>query len=416
MFNFRMSRSWPQRGVACVLLVGALCGCQRSSEKKAAAVAEGPRSLQVTPVQSHDLPQMITVQGSLLGDELATVGVKVAGRVDKVEVDVGTRVQRGDRLAVLDLVDFEVKVKQAKAEEASTRARLGLKPGQDPKHLDRTQTPTVVQERALVEGARASYERAVSLARGNATSAEELQVSHTALKVAEARYNSALHLIDEQIALLDMRTNAVTLAEHALADATIAAPFNGIVAARNVAPGVYLQVGDPVVTLVRTDPLRFHAGVPERHSLLVEPGQQVLITVEGQTSPLIGKISRVSPILDLASRSLSIEVDIPNPDLRLRAGLFAEAEIVVNPRAHALVVPRSALIEFAGVKKVYVVEDGKAALRRVVTGRALGDQVEIVEGLRLAEQVAIEGKTARPGPAIAVRLPSSPIAAKTAAP
>jgi RND family efflux transporter MFP subunit len=171
-----------------------------------------------------------------------------------------------------------------------------------------------------------------------------------------------------------------------------------------VAPGVYLQVGDPVVTLVRADPLRFHAGVPERHALQVRVGQEAHIKIEGQNSPLTGKVSRLSPVLNLASRSLPIEIDIPNPDLRLRAGLFAEAEIVIDPRSRALAAPHSAVVEFAGVEKVYVVKNGQAAMRRVVTGRKLGDSVEIVEGLEAGEQIALDGAAARPGPVASVRL------------
>jgi RND family efflux transporter MFP subunit len=408
---YKFGEWFRRRGIlGAVLLALAVGGCGHHAEEHAPAGPPVVPAVQVVAVAPQDCPQTIKVQGSLLGDEHAVVGVKVAGRVDRVEVDLGTQVKRGDRLAVLDLDDFEVRIKHARAELASVRARLGLKPGQGHERLDRTKAPAVVQEKALLDGAQAEYDRAVVLEQNNALAAEEVQLRYTTLRVAQARYRAALHQVDEQVALLEMYANTLTLAEHALADATVTAPFDGIVAARHVAPGVYLQVGDPVITLVRTNPLRFHAGVPEAYALRVKRDQTVSITIEGHAAPLLGKVSRISPVLNLASRSLPIEVDVPNPDLQLRAGLFAEAEIVVNPRATTLAVPRSAVIEFAGVEKVYVVEGGKAIPRRVVAGRALGNRVEIVEGLRAGEQVAVNGKDARPGPVTLGRL--SPPAAK----
>jgi RND family efflux transporter MFP subunit len=392
-----------------VCLLAALAGCGGAPRQDAPPKAEAaPARVETVTVRRQELPQTIRVQGSFHADEHAVVGVKVPGRVDSVAVDIGARVKRGEPLAALDLDDFTLRIKEVQAELGAVRARLGLKPGQPTDKLDRTKAPVVLQEKANLDGAEASYRRAAALLRDGGVSPEEYQLRETALKVAEAKYVSALHQVDETIATLDKHASALKLAENALADATVTAPFDGIVAERHIAPGVYLQVGDPVVTLVRTDPLRFHAGVPERHALQVRRGQEVIITVQGQSSPVIGKVSRISPVLNLASRALPIEVDVPNADLRLRAGLFAEADIVIGPEAQALMAPRGAIVEFAGVEKVCVVKDGQAVLRRVVTGRKLGELVEIVEGLSAEDEIALHGQTARPGPAVAVRKEHTP--------
>jgi RND family efflux transporter MFP subunit len=390
-----------------VLSLGTLSGCGGAPQQETAAKKDAaPAKIETVPVRRHDLPQTVRVQGSFHADEHAVVGVKVTGRVDTVAVDIGTRVKRGAALAALDLDDFKLRIKEVQAELASVRARLGLRPGQPTDKLDRTKAPLVLQEKANLDGADANYRRAATLVRNGGVSPEEYQLRETALKVAEAKYTSALHQVDETIALLEKHASALKLAENALTDATVTAPFDGIVAARHIAPGVYLQVGDPVVTLVRTDPLRFHAGVPERHALQVRRGQEVIITVQGQSSPVVGKVTRISPVLNMASRSLPIEVDVPNADLRLRAGLFAEADIVIGAEAQAVMAPRGAVVEFAGVEKVCVVKDGQAELRRVVTGRKVGDLVEIVEGLTTEDEIALNGQTARPGPAVAVRVPT----------
>ena len=398
MSIFPPLRTWvrPRRCSAGLMLLGFLAGCERSPESVPAKSSAAAGPVQVVPVEWHSLPQTVKLQGTLLCDEHVVVGVKVPGRVDKVDVDVGANVRRGDRLAVLDLDDFKTRIKQSQAEVAAIRARLGLKNGQPADQLDPTKAPPVVQEKALWNGAEADYRRASTLLRMGSTSPEEFQVRETALRVAEARYSAALHQVDEQIAILEKHASALVLAEQALTDATVTAPFDGIVATRHAAPGAFLQVGAAVVTLVRIDPLRFHAGVPERHALLVKVGQDALIKIEGQASPLVGKVSRVSPQLNLASRSLPIEVDVANPEARLRAGLFAEADIVIDPKHRVLAVPQSAVVEFAGVEKLSIVKDGQTVLRKVRTGQKIGNLIEIIEGVSADEQIAVDEASARP--------------------
>src|SRR5581483_4445755 len=135
---------------------------------------------------------------------------------------------------------------------------------------------------------------------------------------------------DEQIALLGVRRAELALAQQQQADATIRAPFQGVVQKRQVARGAYLHVGDPVLTLVRTDPLRFVGGVPEREALRIRMGEEVRVYLEGESKPLIAQVSRISAGLDPASRSLTFEADIPNPSGKLRAGVFAQADVVVD--------------------------------------------------------------------------------------
>src|SRR5204863_1807598 len=110
----------------------------------------------------------------------------------------------------------------------------------------------------------------------------------------------------------------LALAQHAQADARIVAPFAGIIEERHIAPGTYLQVGEPVVALVRTNPLRFRAGIPERSALYVRLCQEVRIYFEGEAAPLVAQVSRISPSLDVANRALAVEVDVPNRDGHLR--------------------------------------------------------------------------------------------------
>jgi RND family efflux transporter MFP subunit len=162
-------------------------------------------------------------------------------------------------------------------------------------------------------------------------------------------------------------------------------------------------VGQPVVSLVRTNPLRFRAGIPERHAMQLRVGQSVRVLLEGQSTPRDAKIDRISPALELGSRSLAIEADVGNADFSLRAGLFAEAEIIVDPDDRALAVPASAVTEFAGVEKVWRIVDGQAKEQRIRTGRRNAELVEVLNGLAAGEQVIAQAIRGRAGTVTIIR-------------
>jgi RND family efflux transporter MFP subunit len=152
---------------------------------------------------------------------------------------------------------------------------------------------------------------------------------------------------------------------------------------------------------VRTDSLRFRAGVPERAAAQVRVGEPLTIALEGAAEPLTVTVSRISPALDLTNRTLMLEADVPNPEGRLHAGLFAEGDIVVDPKAQTLAVPATAVTEFAGVEKVYLVQGGKAEERRVLTGRRQLEWVEILGGLSAGDAVITDAGQGRIGPVTA---------------
>ncbi len=380
----------------------AVAGCSHQTGPKQEKAAAGPPpTVRVTAAQLQDWPRVVRVQGSLAGDEEAVVGANVAGLVQEVPVDLGTVVRKGDVLAALRTEEFDVGVRQAEAQLGQVRSKLGLKPGEPDDKLDPLKAPTVRQEKAMMEDARTKAERGRVLLGQKVISPEEAQLLDAQLAVAAARYESALNGVDEQVALLAAQKAALQIAKQARSDAVIRAPFDGVVALRHVAPGAYVVRGAAVVTVVRADPLRFRAAAPERDALRVQIGQPLRIVVEGSSEPITATVTRVSPALDLASRALTFEADVPNRGGRLRAGLFAEAEVVVDPKARALTVPATAVTEFAGVEKVWLVKDGEAKEQRVRTGRREIDRVEVVVGLSPGDPVAADARQARAGRVVA---------------
>lgn len=390
-------------GMGTVVLSG--CG---AGGMAAAPPAQNPSSQHADPplpaqaelytVAKQPWPGVVTVQGMLVGDERVVVGAKVAGRVKEVRVDLGTAVRAGEILARLESEDFDLRVKQAEAQVEEIRAKLGLRTGESEKGLDPSKVPSVLQEAAVRNEARVNLQRARELEKKEAISAEELLQRQAAFEVADSRYRSALNEVGGQLALLAVRRAELELARQAQADAVIRAPLDGVVEQRHTAPGAYLQVGHPVVSLVRIDPLRFQAGVPERAALRVRPQQRVRIQVEGRSDWIESQVTRISPAVDPANRALLVQADVQNRDRSLRAGMFAQAEIVVDPGARALAVPAEAVTEFAGVEKVWVVRDGRVEPRPVETGRRRGPWVEIRSNLSEGEQIVAKAQSLGLGP------------------
>src|SRR5438309_3849087 len=140
--------------------------------------------------------------------------------------------------------------------------------------------------------------------------------------------------------------------------------------------------------MVRIDPLRLRVDVPERESHNIKNGQSVRVTVEGDADSYLGYIKRLSPTITEQNRMLSVEADVRNNG-RLRPGAFVKAEIVTNQTATAVTVPPNAIVTFAGIDKVIVVENGLAADKTVTTGRRGTDWLEIRSGAHLAPTVIV---------------------------
>jgi RND family efflux transporter MFP subunit len=258
-------------------------------------------------------------------------------------------------------------------------------------------------EQALVSEAQSNVNRARPLVATRTVTEAEYDTMVAQLKAAQARYNAALNTVGEQASVIGVRRKELALAQQMVADSRIVAPFDGVVGERRVSPGEYVQAGQAVVTLVRADRLRFTAGVPESSADAIQISQRVEIELgERGAPPLVTAISRLSPTVMQSSRSILIEADVPNPALKLQAGLFAEAELVVDPAAQAIVVPTSAVSRFAGVQKVWIVVDGVAKQQTVRTGREEAGRTEIVDGLSVGNVVVRSAAEGHDGPVVAI--------------
>jgi len=208
--------------------------------------------------------------------------------------------------------------------------------------------------------------------------------------VTEAQYTDALDEGKNRQGVLAQRRSELEIARQQLADAVLYAPIDGAIRQRHANQGQYLAAGAPVVTLVQMNPLRLRAEVPERDALNIRNGMMVRVAVEGAAGTHQGRVVRLSPAIDEANRTLLVETEVSNTTNSLRPGAFARAEIIASSSQQALMVPAAAIVAFAGIDRVFTVQDGKAGEKRVRTGRHTDAGVEVLEGISAGDRVVIE--------------------------
>lgn len=363
----------------------------------AAAVELPPLKTAVLEITACRWPRMARAQGSFVADEVAVVGAKVPGRITAVRVDLGDTVAANTVLVELDREDLKLQIAQVEAQLAQARAAVGLEPDGPVESLNPQNSPPVREARAVLDEAQTKRARLERLRSQNALTETELQQVQAAEKVADAQFSSALNAVNEKIALIRVRAAELAVARQRFEDAVTIAPFPGQVLERHVAPGTYVQMGAPLVTLVRTNPLRYQGTLPERFAWQLALGQEVRLHIERTTEPCVARITRISPALNQSSRALLFEASVDNAGGRLRAGLFAEADVVLDPQQTAIVVPAAAITEFAGTEKVWKVVDGKSIEQLVQTGERRGNLVAITSGLLEGDVILAEGRSGRVG-------------------
>jgi len=386
--------------IAALGLTAARCGTQSS----AAAPLNDPSSAKpvaVVRAETAPLVRTVTVNGTLAAEEEVMLSLKVTGRLEELRVDLGSRVRKGDIVARLTPTDFELRAQQAEAALQQARARLGLPLEGDEDAVDIEKTSLVRQAKAALAEAQLQRDRTRTFVDRGLAARAELDTANANLQIADGKYADALEEVRNRQGVLAQRKSELALARQQLEDTVLRSPIDGIVRVRSAFAGEYRAAGTPIVTVVRQDPLRLQLAVPERSAADVRTGQVVRVTVEGDSASHEGRVVRLSPSIEEGTRTLAIEASVPNPEARLRPGTFARADIVVS-EARGLVVPKSAVIVFAGVEKVMTVEEGAAHEHRIRTGERVGDRVEVLEGLDAGAVVITNGGSIADGTPVTI--------------
>jgi len=282
-------------------------------------------------------------------------------------------------LVFLDAEKLKYRADEQQAGLDQTRARLGARGTELPAP---EQTPDVLSAAAKRVEAEQALERARRLAAKNLVSQEDLEKAQTQLQTARAAHETAIAAERELRAEVAAKEATLRGANRELQDAVIRAPFDGVVAERMVSQGQFVTVQAPVMRLVRLHPLRLTAEIPEKFGPGIHVGQVIALRTDAYPdTPVEGRITRISPDVNLKSRAFSIEADVPNEDGALKPGTFARLKVATNHVDKALVVPATAIQTRYGTSMVFIVRDGTLASAEVKLGDRLGQRVEISEGL-----------------------------------
>jgi RND family efflux transporter MFP subunit len=387
-----------------MVCAGLLTACGSGSETSAAAAkgslpdgargqregGRAPRKVQTVPAEEKSIEQVASVTGTLAAEQEVVLGMKVAGRLSEINVDLGSPVKKGEAVARLDTTDFDLRVRQADAALQQALVRLGLPPNSNQTEVDPESLAVVKQAKAELEGAKARNDRAEMLEAKGLIPKADLDAAESAYRVAEAKYEDSKDEARNRQGVLLQRRSELELARQQLADTVLYSPIDGMVRLRQANVGQYLAVGAPIVTVVQMNPLRMRAAVPERVARDVHIGQPVKVTVEGVPGFHEGRVVRISPAVDETNRTLLVEAAVSNPNNLLKPGSFVKSDIITSSGQKSLIVPASSIATFAGIDRVFVVKDGKASEKRVKLGRRLPDGVEILEGISAGDRVVID--------------------------
>jgi RND family efflux transporter MFP subunit len=374
-----------------VLVASAIAaGCSANANGDPSAPAAAAAVQVATAVaESVPLTRYIAVSGTLAAQESAEVAAETAGRIVATPVERGSRVGANADLVRISATEVEAQAREAEANAAQIAARLGISGGAA---FDVTRVPEVANADANRRLARTEFARAETLHKSQLISQSEYEQKSAQLESAERQYDVAANGAEQQYQSLMAARARMNLAQKAVADTVVRAPFPGLVGERFVSVGDYVTKGTKVASVMRVDPLRIELTVPAQYVSQVAAGRSVNFVVDSYPGEIFtGQVRYVSPSVDTATRALTLEAVVPNPDGRLKPGFFATARIEEAGDTPGIVVPAAAVRTMAGTARVFVIAADRAEERIVMTGQADGDRVEITDGLRAGERVATSG-------------------------
>jgi RND family efflux transporter MFP subunit len=383
--------------------------------------APGAVMVSVEPVSYRSVQRSVEALGTLYGYEEVSIAAKVDGRVRRIHCDVSDPVKPGDLLIEFDPTDYELLLGQADKSLRVDLVKLGVDELPAEAKFDVEQLPVVIQAHERMNNAKRRYDRVFALSRTGAATAEELNDKTTDYRAAEAEYRNQILLARSLVATAEMKREGLAIARQHLKDMAIKAPLplqrvpgmekgvTYVVSQRAVSEGSFVRTGTEVCKLVIDRVLKLRVLVPERYSNDIQRGQQVQVSTAAHPQPFAGVVARINPTVDPANRTFQVEIEVPNPEGKLKPGSFAKAAILTRRDSEVATVPLEALTSFAGITKIFLVKDGHAQEVRVTLGVQNTEWVEIVQPVLPRDaRVVLSGQSAlADGTPLAVRRPAA---------
>ncbi len=329
-----------------------------------------PMTVELAAVTKGDLAAHLTVVGNLIGLQTVDVAPRTNGRLLTVSVQMGDPVRRGQVIGKIEDREIVEQVSQAEASQQVSKA-------------------TIRQREADLKVAQVNFDRSKNLF-------ERQLLAKQALDDAESRYLAAEAQIDLSKAQLAQAEARLQELKINLQNTTVTSPVDGFVGRRNVDPGAMVSQNTPIVSVVDISKLKMVVNVVEKDIRLVTVGDSGDVDVDAYPGEKFrGRIARVAPVLDPATRTASMEIEIANNDKRLKPGMYARVSLTVEERKGTLVAPKSAVVDFENKRGVWMPnEDGRAKFMPVQLGIEDMDRIEITAGLKEGDKIVTTGATA----------------------
>lgn len=333
--------------VCCLL---SFSGCKKKETK---APAEKVINVQVQPAEKRSLKPFVEAIGTLNPYEEVIISAEVDGILKDVKVDEGSVVSRGQVLALIDDIDYNLDVKRA---DAALR-----------------------QAEATLSNTKIEYQRKEALFKEQLVTQQQFDDVSTRLSLAEAEVERA--------------KASLSLAREKLKKTKMHSPLAGIVKEKKVSPGDYVKNGTNLFVIIQTNPIKLNFTVTEKDVGKLKKGQDVLFKVDAfPDREFKGKLNIIYPSLEEKTRTLQVESLVPNPNGILKPGLFAHVILYTGAKKDAILVPITSLLYEGEKIKVFVIEGDRAKEIHVKTGQKYGEMMEIVKGVKEGERVVVTGQ------------------------
>ena len=369
-------------------LAATVSACARSDTAEADTGDGQAKKVNVVPVQRESFRRAVDVVGTLTAVDQVTVSSETDGTVRAILADLGDRVKAGQVLVRLDNERQQYAYQQQQAALARTLAQYGAS---DPKSLpDLENTPDVRRANAELAQARSAFDRATELLKRELIAKQVFEDAQAELQTKQAGYEVALQNGRDLSASITASEAEMKLSERRLRDTEIRAPFDGYVERRLVNLGELVKAQMPVMAIVRLDPLKVTAEIPERMAPWIDNGRPVDLHVDAYPNrPFTGKVTRISPAVNTGTRSFPFEAIVPNADGALKPGTFARVHVESAKVDEVLTLPFAALQYRYGVNRVFVVSGNRLEMRELQVGERLGDRIEVTNGVKAGERVVV---------------------------
>jgi len=384
-----------------VWIAAALSFATAACKNNQPPAAETTPSASVVVATRGTLANTLTVAGEFLPYQEVELHAKVAGYIRRISVDIGDKVKAGQVLATLDVPELQAQVQGAQAGVRRTQAEI-VRAKND---IARAEANDAVLHSAALRLKQASETRPGLIAQQELDDAEGKD-QEAAAQLDAAK--SAFDAMQQQLGVSQAQQQQVS----SMADySRITAPFDGVITWRYADTGALIQAGTsnagsaPVVKIAQIGTLRLRLPVPGDMVPFVHEGDAASIRIDALNRTLTGKVARTTDALDPATRTMQVEVDVPNRDGTLAPGMYAEVTMNIRRSGDALLVPVQAVDRDAPQPVVLVVNGQNRIEKRVVqTGVATASRVEILSGLRDGEQVIVANQASfQPGDLVAPR-------------